>query len=103
MKKTFELEIEVDELFKDLDNTIEMRAIQLVIYENKILTLDEYLRRIMTKTTDELMDKKIKSIKKKIKKDSASEEKELGELQKMDKKRDKACDVGEKLMKKKKK
>jgi hypothetical protein len=45
------------------------------------------------------MDKKINAIKKVAK----SEVKELGKLAKMDKKRDKACDLGKKEMMKKKK
>lgn len=49
------------------------------------------------------MDKKIKAIGKKIKKDSKSEEKELKSLEHADKKRDKVCDMGKKEMMKKKK
>lgn len=47
------------------------------------------------------MDKKIRQIEKKVKKDSHAEEKELKSLGKMDKKRDKVCAMGEKAMKKK--
>lgn len=49
------------------------------------------------------MDKQIRKIKKKVKKDNMSEEKELGKLEKADKKRDKECDMGKKMMKKDKK
>lgn len=52
---------------------------------------------------EEIMDKKIKKIEKTVKKDSMKEEKELKGLAKADKKRDKVCDMGEKMMKKKKK
>lgn len=45
------------------------------------------------------MDKKIN----KIKREAKHEVKELGKLAKMDKKRDKVCDYGEKMMKKGKK
>ena len=45
------------------------------------------------------MDKKIRSIEKGVK----HSEKELKQLEKMDKKRDPACDLGKKMMKKKKK
>jgi hypothetical protein len=45
------------------------------------------------------MDKKIKKIKGEAKK----EVKQLGELEKMDKKRDKACAMGKSMMKHKKK
>lgn len=48
------------------------------------------------------MDKKIRSIQKVIKKDTKREEKELKQLEAMDKKRDKVCDLGKKVMKKKK-
>lgn len=44
------------------------------------------------------MDREIRKIKKTAKK----EVKDLGKLEMMDKKRDKACDMGEKMMKKKK-
>lgn len=49
------------------------------------------------------MDKKIRTIKKKIKKDAATEEKGLEQLEKMDRKRDKVCDVGAEVLKKRKK
>lgn len=49
------------------------------------------------------MDKQIRGIEKTIKKDTAREEKKLKKLEKADKKRDKVCDYGEKMMKKKKK
>lgn len=49
------------------------------------------------------MDKIIKKIGKEVKKDSAKEEKSLKGLEKADKKRDKVCSMGEKMMKKKKK
>lgn len=45
------------------------------------------------------MDKKIRKIEKNVKKTS----KELKSLEKLDKKRDPACEMGEKMMKKKKK
>jgi hypothetical protein len=45
------------------------------------------------------MDKQIRKIEKNVKKT----EKELKSLEKMDKKRDPACDLGKKMMKKKKK
>lgn len=44
------------------------------------------------------MDAKIRQIKKEAK----HEVKQLGSLEKMDKKRDKVCDMGKKMMKKKK-
>jgi len=47
------------------------------------------------------MDKKIKAISKKISKDSKSEAKEMKSLAHMDKKRDKVCAMGEKMMHKK--
>lgn len=47
------------------------------------------------------MDKKIRAIEKKISKDTRSEEKSLKSLEKADKKRDKICDYGEKMLKKK--
>lgn len=47
------------------------------------------------------MDKKIRNIEKTIKKDSAKEESKLKDLEKADKARDKVCDYGEKMMKKK--
>ena len=47
------------------------------------------------------MDKKIKAISKKISKDSKSEAKEMKSLAHMDKKRDKVCDMGKKMMAKK--
>ena len=43
----------------------------------------------------------IRGIEKKISKDSKSEGKSLKKLEKADKKRDKVCDYGEKMMKKK--
>ena len=48
------------------------------------------------------MDKQIRKIEKKIKKDTKGEEKELKHLEKEDKKRDKVCDYGKAMMKKKK-
>lgn len=45
------------------------------------------------------MDKKIRKIEKTVKKSGL----ELKELEKLDKKRDPACDLGKKIMKKKKK
>ena len=54
------------------------------------------------KEIKEEMDKKIRDIEKKIKKDKSGEEKALKDLEKADKKRDKVCDYGEKMMKKKK-
>ena len=45
------------------------------------------------------MDKKIRKIERSVKKTS----KELKELERLDKKRDPACDMGEAMMKKKKK
>ncbi len=49
------------------------------------------------------MDKIIRGIEKKIRKDTKSEEKSLKGLEKADKKRDKVCDYGEKMLKKKRK
>ncbi len=49
------------------------------------------------------MDKKIKAISKKVKSDAKKEGKELKELAHADKKRDKVCDIGEKMMHKKNK
>lgn len=49
------------------------------------------------------MDKKIRSIESKIKKDTKGEEKSLKSLERMDKKRDKICELGKKAMKHKKK
>ncbi len=49
------------------------------------------------------MDKKIAKIEKDVKKDAKKEEKELSSLKKMDQKRDKVCDLGKEMMKKKKK
>lgn len=48
------------------------------------------------------MDKQIRGIEKTIKKDTKREESKLKKLEKADKKRDKACDYGEKMLKKKK-
>lgn len=45
------------------------------------------------------MDKKIRKIEKEVKKTG----KDLKDLEKLDKKRDPACDMGEKMMKKRKK
>lgn len=45
------------------------------------------------------MDKKIRSIEKKIKRDTKGEEKSLKQLEKMDKKRDSLVDAGKKAMK----
>jgi hypothetical protein len=49
------------------------------------------------------MDQQIRKIERVIKKDTGKEEKELKKLEKADKKRDKVCAMGEKVMKKKKK
>jgi hypothetical protein len=49
------------------------------------------------------MDKKIRTVKAEVKKSAKKEEKDLSQLQKMDKKRDKVCDYGKKMMAKKKK
>lgn len=49
------------------------------------------------------MDKKIRGIEKTIKKDSSKEQKQLKSLEKADKARDKVCEIGERVMKKKKK
>jgi hypothetical protein len=49
------------------------------------------------------MDKKIRQVEKEIKKDSHKEESKLKELERMDKKRDKGCEMGKEVMKKKKK
>lgn len=49
------------------------------------------------------MDKQIRGIEKAIKKDTKREEGKLKKLEKADKKRDKVCDYGEKMLKKKKK
>lgn len=46
------------------------------------------------------MDKKIRAISKKVAKDAKSEEEELATLARMDKKRDKVCEMGEKMKKK---
>ncbi len=48
------------------------------------------------------MDKKIRTIKAEVKKSAKKEEKNLSSLMKMDKKRDKVCEMGKKEMKKKK-
>jgi hypothetical protein len=48
------------------------------------------------------MDAKIRSISKTVKKDAKKEGKQLKELESMDKKRDKVCDLGKKVMKSKK-
>lgn len=94
-----ELEME----FEKIDNTIEVRNLQLVIYEGKILTMEEYMRAIMLKNMRKDMDKKIRSIGKKVKKDASQEEKQLKQLEKMDKKRDKVCELGKEMLKKRKK
>jgi len=52
---------------------------------------------------EEVMDKKIRSIQREVKKDAHKEEKGLSQLAKMDKNRDKVCDLGKKMMKKGKK
>ena len=49
------------------------------------------------------MDKQIRGIEKKIKKDTKSEQKSLKKLESADKKRDKVCDYGAKMLKKNKK
>lgn len=49
------------------------------------------------------MDKKIRTIQATVKKDAKKEGKELKTLEKLDKKRDKVCDLGERTMKAKKK
>lgn len=87
----------------DIDNTITIKNIQLVFYRGQVLTMDEYMRFLMVKNMGVKMDKKIKKIKSKVKKDAATEEKELDQLTKMDKKRDKICDYGKEQMKKRKK
>ena len=46
------------------------------------------------------MDRQIRSIEKKIKKDTKGEEKSLKKLEKADNKRDKIVDIGKKAMKK---
>jgi len=48
------------------------------------------------------MDKQIRKIEKTIKKDTKKEEKQLSELEKADKKRDKECEYGKKMLKKRK-
>jgi hypothetical protein len=53
-------------------------------------------------TKEKYMDKLIRSIKKVIKRDTSKEEKKLSKLEKADKKRDKVCDLGAKVMKAKK-
>lgn len=63
--------------------------------EDLLYSLVEYI--IYQKGLD--MDKQIRKIEKKVK----SEAKDLKHLEKMDKKRDKVCDYGKKMMKKKKK
>ncbi len=55
------------------------------------------------KTNGQKMDKQIRKVEKTIKKDTKKEEKELKHLEKADKKRDKVCALGKKMMKKKKK
>lgn len=85
------------------ENTIVCRHLKLVLYNNQILTMDEYLETLLIELQEVKMDKKIRTIKKKVKKDASSEEKELEQLEKMDKKRDKACDVGAEVLKKRKK
>ena len=49
------------------------------------------------------MDKKIRKIEKTIKKNTGKEEAQLKDLEKADKKRDKVCDLGKEVTKKKKK
>lgn len=82
-----------------IPNDIKVKTLKLIVFENEIYTEDEYLRLCAKKMLEESMDKKIKKIEKGVKKS----EKELKELEKMDKKRDPACEAGEKMMKKKKK
>jgi len=48
------------------------------------------------------MDKAIRSIEKSVKKDAAKEGKKLKKLEAADKKRDKICDLGKEVMRKKK-
>lgn len=94
MKKKFE--IDLDERDHGIDNTIQIRTLQLVCYQGKVLTLEEYMRVLITKNMERSMDKKIKQLKKATKKLEKGE----SELLKADQKRDKVC---EKAMKKKKK
>ena len=84
-----------------IDNPIQIRKLELVSYEGNVYTLDEYLRMKALQNLKENinMDKKIKKIETGVKKS----EKGLKELERMDKKRDPACEMGEKMMKKKKK
>jgi hypothetical protein len=79
-------------------NTVKVKTIKLFLYENEIYTEDEYMRLCAKIMLEAQMDKKIKKIEKGVKKSA----KELKELEKMDKKRDPACEAGEKMMKKKK-
>ncbi len=50
---------------------------------------------------EKAMDKIIRKIEKTVAKDTKKEEKQLKGLEKADKKRDKACDVGERVLKRK--
>lgn len=61
-----------------------------------LLSIDINLQKLLARGED--MDKKIKKLQKETKKLEKGEE----ELLKADKKRDKVCDYGEKMMKKKK-
>jgi hypothetical protein len=97
MKKKFE--IDLDERVHGIDNTIQIRTLQLVCYQGKVLTLEEYMRVLITKNMEKSVDKKIK----KLKKDTKKLEKEEASLLKADQKRDKLVEIGEKAMKKKKK
>ncbi len=66
MKKKFE--IDVDERFLGTDNTIHVRNFQLVIFQGKILTMEEYMRALITKAMERPVDKKMKKVTDKIKK-----------------------------------
>lgn len=78
---------------------ISIRTLEIVCENNKIYTLDEWIRKLASEYLGDEMDKQIRKIEKNVKKTG----KELKSLEKADKKRDPACDMGEKMMKKKKK
>ena len=59
------------DFIKSIDNTVEMRTFQVLVYQGKIVTLEEYMRLLVHKMIKEKeMDKKIRNIEKKIKKDN---------------------------------
>lgn len=87
----------------ETDTGISFRSIEIVCENNRIYTLEEWIRKLSKDYLGEKlgaqMDKEIRDIEKDVKKTG----KKLKSLEKADKKRDPACDLGAKMMKKKKK